>query len=236
MPEPRIIVALDFPDAEQALQLARKLSPKKCRVKVGKTLFTRAGPDVVRALTDSGFDVFLDLKYHDIPETVAGACRAAAELGVWMMNVHAAGGESMLQAAREAISEGDTPPPLLIGVTLLTSISGADLDSIGIQGPVDDHVLHLARLAAGADLDGVVAAASECKLLRRKMPEDFILVTPGIRPAGSAPDDQARVMTPGEAIRAGSNYLVIGRPISQALDPAQALDTIVREIDQAVTQ
>ena len=241
MPGPRIIVALDFPAAEPALDLARRLSPEECRVKVGKALFTRAGPAVARALRDLGFEVFLDLKYHDIPSTVAAACRAAAELGVWMVNVHVGGGAAMLRAAREALGdkagEGDASP-WLIGVTVLTSMDDAALKSVGVSAAVESQVSRLADLAVAAGLDGVVAAATECRMLRRAMPPGFKLVTPGIRPAaarsGIRRDDQARVMTPAAAVAAGSDYLVIGRPITAAADPAAALGEINREMDRAI--
>ena len=224
---PRVIVALDFPDAEQALALAGRLSPRDCRVKVGKELFCRGGPDVVRRLVDRGYDVFLDLKFHDIPNTVAAACRAAAELGVWMMNVHAWGGSAMMRAARDALADFDAPP-LLIGVTVLTSQDQSVLDELGVATPLQDQVLRLAGLVAKSGLDGVVCSAREAGSLRREFGRDFALVTPGIRPDGSADDDQKRIMGPVEAIRAGSSFLVIGRPITQANAPADALAAINR--------
>ena len=232
---PRVIVALDFPDAERALALAAGLSPRDCRVKVGKELFCRGGPDVVRRLVEQGFDVFLDLKFHDIPNTVAAACRAAAELGVWMVNVHAWGGSEMLRAARDALSDFHMPP-LLIGVTVLTSQDQSVLDELGVTTPLQDQVLRLAGLVAKAGLDGVVCSAREAGLLRREFGRDFALVTPGIRPAGSAGDDQKRIMGPAEAIRAGSSYLVVGRPITQSPDPAEALAGINRGLTAVETR
>jgi orotidine-5'-phosphate decarboxylase len=228
----RVIVPLDFPDAETALAFAARLDPKLCRAKVGKELFVASGPAVVHALQERGFEVFLDLKFHDIPNTVAGACRAAARLGVWMMNVHASGGEAMMRAAREAI-EGVARPPLLIAVTILTSLSAADLGRVGFTGPVEENVERLARLARACGLDGVVCSAQEAASIRRATGADFTLVTPGIRLEGSAPDDQARVVTPREAVRLGANYLVIGRPITQSGDPAGTLESIRLSLEGA---
>ena len=223
-----VIVALDFADAASALVLADKLDPALCRVKVGKELFTRAGPELVRRLSDQGFDVFLDLKYHDIPNTVAGAVAAAADLGVWMVNVHASGGSAMMKAARAALpGQGG---PLLIAVTVLTSMGAEDLKEINVPVSPDDQVLALARLARDCHLDGVVCSARETGLLRQALGKDFTLVTPGIRPAGDNTNDQKRVMTPGEAIRSGSNYLVIGRPVTQADSPVDKLRQIMDEI------
>ncbi|HET6263518.1 MAG TPA: orotidine-5'-phosphate decarboxylase [Usitatibacter sp.] len=220
-----VIVPLDVPDAAAALALAARLDSKLCRVKVGKELFVAAGPEVVAKLQERGFDVFLDLKFHDIPNTVAGACRAAARLGVWMMNVHASGGEAMMRAAREAI-EGVARPPLLIGVTILTSLRDADLTHVGFAGDVYENVERLARLARTSGLDGVVCSAQEASRIRHATGPDFVLVTPGIRLADSAPDDQARTVTPPEAVRLGADYLVIGRPITQSKDPAGTLEAI----------
>lgn len=229
----RVIVALDFPDTNATLELVAKLDPEKCRVKVGKELFTRAGPDLVRTLVDKGFDVFLDLKYHDIPNTVAAACRAATDLGVWMLNVHASGGKDMLLAAHEAVTGTGSRTPILIGVTVLTSLSDNDLQAIGVNTDSAGQVLRLAELCVDAGLNGVVASAQESKMLRQHVPQDFKLVTPGIRPRGSEKDDQTRIMTPGDAINAGSDYLVIGRPITQATNPIQVLDLINQEITTA---
>jgi orotidine-5'-phosphate decarboxylase len=226
---PRVIVALDYPDADSALQLVMQLEASQCRLKIGKELFTAAGPDFVRRLVGLGFDIFLDLKFHDIPNTVANACRAAARLGVWMINVHALGGERMLAAARQALSELPRPP-LLVAVTILTSMDETDLASIGLGGTPVDHVLRLATLAHDCGLDGVVCSSKETQQLRARLGGDLRLVTPGIRPSGSLRGDQRRVMTPADAIRNGSTYLVIGRPITQADDPPGVLLTINREL------
>ena len=217
-----IIVALDFPDLDPALALVDRLDAKACRVKVGKELFTRAGPASVSALTDRGFDVFLDLKFHDIPNTVAGACRAAADLGCWMLNVHAGGGGAMMEAARKALDNNENNP-LLIAVTVLTSLNDQVLHDVGVSSPAVEQVCRLARLAADAGLDGVVCSPREIAAMRDQNGAGFTLVTPGVRPAGSGADDQVRTATPAEAIAAGANYLVIGRPITQAVDPNEAL-------------
>jgi orotidine-5'-phosphate decarboxylase len=229
MNTPRIIVALDYPEAAPALNLARQLDPALCRVKVGKELFVAAGPQLVESLQQMGHTVFLDLKFHDIPHTVAAACQAAARLGVWMVNVHASGGLAMMQAARAAL-EGFERRPLLIAVTVLTSMGREDLAGIGFDFEPQDQVLRLARLTAEAGLDGVVCSAREAGLLRNALGEDFIKVTPGIRPAGSAVGDQKRILTPAEALAAGAHYLVIGRPITQAADPLAALQAIHAEV------
>lgn len=230
----QIIVAFDFPDAAAALAMAARLDPQLCRVKVGKELFTAAGPDVVRQLVARGFDVFLDLKYHDIPNTVAGACRAAARLGVWMLNVHASGGEAMMRAAREAVA-GATRVPMVIGVTVLTSLGDDELVKIGFRANADDTVLALAKLAKASGLDGVVCSAHEAPQLRAALGPAFVLVTPGIRLPGGDPGDQARVVTPVEAIRLGADYLVIGRPITAAADPLAQLGQIRESIAPATT-
>ena len=231
MDSKRIIVPLDVPDAAAALALAARLDAKLCRVKVGKELFVAAGPAVVGKLQERGFEVFLDLKFHDIPNTVAGACRAAARLGVWMMNVHASGGEAMMRAARESIA-AVARPPILIAVTILTSLSDADLERVGLQGSLAENVERLARLARACGLDGVVCSAQEAALIRKAAGEDFLLVTPGIRLKDDRKDDQARIVTPVEAVRLGANYLVIGRPITQAPDPAAMLASIRESLDQ----
>jgi len=230
---PRVIVALDYPDAASALQLVAGLTPELCRLKVGKELFTRAGPQLVEELAGRGFDVFLDLKFHDIPNTVASACHAAADLGVWMVNVHALGGERMLLAAREGI-ERATQSPLLIAVTILTSMDVNDLAAVGLSGSPQDNVLRLAMLAQQSGLDGVVCSSRETGLLRNRLGEEFRLITPGIRPAGSQTDDQRRVMTPADAIRAGSSYLVIGRPVTRADDPVSVLRTINSDLSALI--
>lgn len=227
MSDPRIIVALDFPTAEQALSFTAKLDPNTCKVKVGKELFTAAGPQLVEKMISKGFDVFLDLKFHDIPNTVANACKAAAGLGVWMMNVHALGGRKMLTAAREAVPVGSVK---LIAVTLLTSMERSDLKDVGLNGEPDDVVGRLAMLAHDCGLDGVVSSALEAAELRKIMGKSFCLVTPGIRPAGASLDEQKRVTTPRQAIRNGADYLVIGRPITQASDPASLVQQLNDEI------
>ncbi|SDH57792.1 orotidine-5'-phosphate decarboxylase [Pseudomonas benzenivorans] len=224
-----IIVALDFPNRDAALALADRLDPKLCRVKVGKELFTRCGPEIVAALGSRGFEVFLDLKFHDIPNTTAMAVKAAAELGVWMVNVHCSGGLRMLAACRETLDKLGGSKPLLIGVTVLTSMERADLAGIGLDVEPQEQVLRLAGLASEAGLDGLVCSAMEARALKAGYPS-LQLVTPGIRPAGSAQDDQRRILTPRQALDAGSDYLVIGRPISQAVDPAQALVALVAEL------
>jgi orotidine-5'-phosphate decarboxylase len=230
----RIIVALDVADAEAALALAARLDPKLCRVKIGKELFVAAGPAVVAKVHERGFEVFLDLKFHDIPNTVAGACRAAARLGVWMMNVHASGGEAMLRAAREAV-ESVSRPPLLIAVTMLTSLSDTDLERIGYTGSLIENVERLARLARASGLDGVVCSAQEAPLIRNATGGDFVLVTPGIRLKSDARDDQSRVVTPVEAVRLGADYLVIGRSVTQAADPAAMLEEIRQSLEEGAT-
>jgi orotidine-5'-phosphate decarboxylase len=229
MNDPRIIIALDYPNALPALALADRLEPSLCRLKVGKQLFTATGPALLEELMQRGFEVFLDLKFHDIPNTTAQACKAAANLGVWMINVHALGGRKMLEAAREAIASS-AQQPKLIAVTLLTSMAQHDLAEIGIDVTPTEMVLRLATLARDSGLDGVVCSAQEAALLRKQCGNEFCLVTPGIRPAHASPDDQSRVMTPHAALQAGSSYLVIGRPITQAEDPLQALLDINQEL------
>jgi orotidine-5'-phosphate decarboxylase len=228
--DPKIIIALDYPDAQPALALADRLEPSQCRLKVGKQLFTAAGPDLLEQLMKRGFEIFLDLKFHDIPNTTAQACKAAASLGVWMVNVHALGGRKMLEAARDAVA-GTTQKPRLIAVTLLTSMTQQDLAEIGINATPAEMVKRLATLARDCGLDGVVCSAQESALLRKHCGSDFCLVTPGIRPAQTSLDDQSRVMTPYAAMEAGSSYLVIGRPITQAADPLRALLEINQELD-----
>jgi orotidine-5'-phosphate decarboxylase len=228
MPEPRIIVALDYPDPASALALVDRLEPTACALKVGKELFVAAGPDIVRRMVGRGFNVFLDLKFHDIPNTVAQACATATKLGVWMLNVHASGGRVMLAAAREAVTRAATgsKSPLLIGVTVLTSLRAEDLAEIGLGGAPDAAALRLARLAAACGLDGVVCSAVEAPALRRALGPTFRLVTPGIRLPGSPADDQARVVTPEAAVASGADFLVIGRPITRAPDPLAELARI----------
>jgi orotidine-5'-phosphate decarboxylase len=231
--EPRVIVALDFPGGDQAAAFVDRLVPGSCRLKVGKELFTREGPDLVRRFVAQGHDVFLDLKFHDIPNTVARACEAAASLGVWMVNVHASGGSRMMQAARAALDDIEGRRPLLIAVTVLTSMGAEDLAELGIAAAPQQQVLRLATLARNAGLDGVVCSPQEAALLRNELGGAFTLVTPGVRPQGAALDDQARVLTPEEAIRQGSDYLVMGRPITRAEDPAALLAAINQVLSQA---
>jgi len=228
-------VALDFPDMKTAADAVASLEPGLCRLKVGKELFTSAGPALIEMLINRGFDVFLDLKFHDIPNTVARACAVAARMGIWMVNIHASGGREMLLAAREAIDE-QQHHPLLIGVTVLTSLSSADLIEIGVNSTAEEQVLRLARLSRSTGLDGVVCSAREAETLKAELGTDFVLVTPGIRPAGAAGNDQKRTMSPAQAINAGSHYLVIGRPVTQAKDPLAVLRSINEEINTALKE
>jgi len=225
-----VIVALDFSSEAETMQLVNQLEPSLCRLKVGKELFTRCGPALVKQLVDKNFDVFLDLKYHDIPNTVAKACVAAADLGVWMLNVHALGGEKMMAAAKQALDANHSEPPALIAVTWLTSSGQAEIDALGISTTSQEMVTRLALMTQNAGLDGVVCSAQEAPILRQNMKDDFLLVTPGIRPANAGQDDQCRVVTPEKAMKDGSSYLVIGRPITQAKDPYQTLETIVNSL------
>lgn len=221
--EKRIIVALDFNEAKIALSLVDRLDPKICRLKVGKELYTACGPDFLKQIQDRGFEVFLDLKFHDIPNTVAKAVNVAGNMGVWMLNVHASGGQAMMEAAREALLEFGSQRPKLIAVTLLTSLAQADLNQIGIDCSPENQVSKLAFLTRDAGLDGVVCSAAETRMLRVQLPKEFCLVTPGIRRATDAVADQKRVLGPADAVRSGSNYLVVGRPITQADSPNEAL-------------
>jgi orotidine-5'-phosphate decarboxylase len=231
--EPRIIVALDYSRVEDACRLAADLNPSHCVLKVGKEMFARCGPALVERFVEDGFRVFLDLKYHDIPNTVAGACRAAAEVGVWMLNVHALGGRKMMQAARQALVTFPQPP-LLVAVTVLTSLAEKDIEEIGLQGTAGENVARLARLAEDSGLDGVVCSPLEIEQVRACSGDDFIVVTAGVRPPGSAQDDQSRTMSPAEAIRRGADYLVIGRPITRSADPLRTLLTIESELIRIV--
>ena len=231
MSDPKIIVALDYPEAKPALELVSRLQPTLCRVKIGKELFTAAGPQIVEQCMQRGFEVFLDLKFHDIPNTAAQACKAAASLGVWMVNVHALGGRKMMEAARDAVASS-SQPPRLIAVTVLTSMAQTDLADIGITATAAEMVLRLATLAQASGLDGVVCSAQEAKLLRQHCGKNFSLVTPGIRPADAASDDQSRIMTPAAALQNGASYLVIGRPVTKAADPLAALQKISQEIGE----
>lgn len=225
----RIVIALDFPSADEALAMARRIDPARCRVKVGMELFNAAGPAVLESLHRLGFDVFLDLKWYDIPTVVAGACRAAAAHGVWMMNVHASGGRRMMEAAREAVDRRDSRP-LLIGVTVPTSMDPGDLVETGVTAGLSSQVRTLARLSQACGLDGIVCSATDLGELRECVDSKFLRVTPGIRLAHGS-DDQRRVTTPGAAVRAGADYLVIGRPVTRAPDPVAALAAVERDIE-----
>ncbi|MBD3619985.1 MAG: orotidine-5'-phosphate decarboxylase [Chromatiales bacterium] len=226
----KVIVALDFASAGEALAFVDKVDPASCRLKVGFELYVAAGPTLVETLVQRGFDVFLDLKFHDIPNTVASVCRVAAGLGVWMMNVHASGGLAMMQAAREAIA-GAERRPYLIAVTVLTSMDREDLAGLGIDRSPAEQALFLAGLTQSAGLDGVVCSAQEAAAMRDRYGDAFLRVTPGIRPASAEVGDQKRVMTPAAAVRAGASHLVIGRPITRAGEPQAVLDGINRELD-----
>lgn len=228
--DPKVIVALDYDDKNQALDFVSKLSPELCKLKIGKEMFTYFGPEFVKELVNRKFDVFLDLKFHDIPNTVAKACLAAADLGVWMVNVHASGGPKMMTMAREALENLGEQRPKLIAVTVLTSMDDSQLQAIGIQSSPEQHVLKLAQLTKDSGLDGVVCSAQEATVLKNLCGQAFCLVTPGIRPAGSKQDDQTRIMTPEQAVQAGSDYMVIGRPITKAADPVSALVQINKSI------
>ena len=232
MSEPQVIVALDYPDPKAALALAERLDPARCNLKIGKESFTRGGPELVKELVRGGFRLFLDLKFHDIPNTVEGACAVAADLGVWMLNVHASGGPQMMEAALRGVGVSGRRP-LLIAVTVLTSLDDADLSAVGYAGDATSIALKQARLTATVGLDGVVCSAREVADMRAAEGGDFLLVTPGIRPAGSQSSDQKRVMTPAEAVKLGANYLVIGRPITGAADPLAALTAIEAELEAA---
>ncbi|MEN8177465.1 MAG: orotidine-5'-phosphate decarboxylase [Pseudomonadota bacterium] len=226
---PRIIVALDYPDARQALNLVEQLEPSLCRLKVGKEMFTRLGPTFIEQLSSRGFEIFLDLKFHDIPNTVAAACDAAADLGVWMMNLHASGGRRMMEAARDRL-EQRSQRPLLVAVTILTSLSAEDIAEVGFQGEPAENVMRLAELASRSGMDGVVCSPREAAGLRARIGADFLLVTPGVRPKDAVADDQRRVMTPADAVKAGASHLVIGRPVTGASEPIEALRRISGEI------
>jgi orotidine-5'-phosphate decarboxylase len=230
--DPIIIVALDFAEADSALALVRRLSPQLCRLKVGKELFTAAGPSLVEQFNGLGFTVFLDLKFHDIPNTVAQACKSAAALGVWMLNVHALGGRAMMTAAREALGESQDRPRL-IAVTVLTSMAADDLIDVGISGSPNEAAVRLARLTAECGLDGVVCSPHEASALRQACGPQFLLVTPGIRLSESIADDQKRIATPSFALANGASYLVVGRPITRASDPLAALRGMVAEAGRA---
>lgn len=227
--DPKIVIALDYANIQDVLQFAEQLDPAICRLKVGKELFTAAGPKLVEALIAKGFGVFLDLKFHDIPTTVAKACEAASRLGVWMLNVHASGGSAMMEAAREGV-ERSGQKPILIAVTVLTSMNQEMLNEVGVVGSVSDQVLKLASLTQKSGLDGIVCSAQEAPMIRKALGDKFCLVTPGIRPADAALDDQSRVVTPSQALALGSSYLVIGRPITKSKNPLETLIKIHEEI------
>lgn len=227
---PRIVVAMDFDNADQCLSMAKRLSPSDCRLKVGKELFTACGPKIVEQLMELGFEIFLDLKFHDIPNTTSKAVKAAAELGVWMVNVHASGGERMMIAAREVLEQRSGVRPLLIAVTVLTSMEATDLSGIGIERSPEEQVMKLARLTNSCGLDGIVCSAQEAALMRSQFGPDFCLVTPGIRLDSSPADDQRRTLTPTAAISAGSSYLVIGRPITQSSNPEDTCKSIIKTL------
>lgn len=228
--DPKVIVALDFATEAQALKLVDGLDPTMCRLKVGKEMFTHMGPSFVKSLENRGFGVFLDLKFHDIPNTVARAVAAAADLGVWMVNVHASGGPRMMEAAVKALEPYGAKRPLLTAVTVLTSMDEEQLRAVGITCPLEEQVLRLATLTRDCGLDGVVCSAREAAMLRQHLGQDFKLVTPGIRPRNAEVGDQIRVVTPADAIKLGSSYLVIGRPITKALDPIAALKVVNAEL------
>lgn len=230
--DPKIIVAIDASSKSEAQNLVSKLNPELCRIKIGSTLFTKEGPALIESFHQQGFEIFLDLKFHDIPQQVAGACQAAAELGVWMVNVHVVGGITMMKAAREALSKFPAEKrPLLIGVTVLTSLNESDLSGIGIEVDLAGWVLQLANAAKTAQLDGVVCSPQEISLIRKTLGKDFLLVTPGIRLETDYSNDQKRILTPKRAIDAGSNYLVIGRPITESQNPKQTLETILETLN-----
>ncbi|KFI11225.1 MULTISPECIES: orotidine-5'-phosphate decarboxylase [Vibrio] len=231
MIDQKVIVALDYDNQADALTFVDRIDPSSCRLKVGKEMFTLFGPDFVKELHKRGFSVFLDLKFHDIPNTCSKAVRAAAELGVWMVNVHASGGERMMAASRDILEPYGKDRPLLIGVTVLTSMEQSDLTGIGLNVEPKEQVIRLATLTKNSGLDGVVCSAQESSMLKSELGCEFKLITPGIRPAGAAVGDQKRIMTPVDAIQAGSDYLVIGRPITQAADP----DKVLMDINQSLS-
>lgn len=228
MSNPKLLVALDFDSRDHCIALVDQLDPSLCRLKVGKELFTRFGPNLVELLQEKGFDIFLDLKFHDIPNTVAKAVRAAADLGVWMVNVHASGGLRMMQAAQESLA-GFERRPILIAVTVLTSMESSELAALGVDGDAQTQVLRLAKLAQQAGIQGVVCSGHELEAIKSTCGQGFLAVTPGIRPASAEQGDQRRVMTPSQALASGSDYLVVGRPITQAQDPLAALKAIAEE-------
>lgn len=229
-----VVVALDYNNRDHALAFVDRIAPRECRLKVGKEMFTLFGPQLVRDLQQRGFDIFLDLKFHDIPNTAAHAVAAAADLGVWMVNVHASGGARMMTAAREALLPFGKDAPLLIAVTVLTSMEASDLADIGVTLSPAEHAERLAALTQKCGLDGVVCSAQEAMRFKQAFGHDFKLVTPGIRPQGSAAGDQRRIMTPEQALAAGVDYMVIGRPVTQSDDPAQTLKAINASLKREV--
>ena len=226
-----IVVALDFDKKDDALELINRLDPDLCRLKIGKEMFTHFGPDFVTEVQNKGFDVFLDLKFHDIPNTVAKAVKAAADLGVWMVNVHASGGSRMMKAARDILEPYGEKAPILIAVTVLTSMSEEDLADLGISNSPAEQVKFLAGLAHKSGMDGVVCSAQEATMLKSAYGKDFQLVTPGIRTADASTDDQKRIMTPERAVEAGSDYLVIGRAITKSDNPIQTMKDIYASLN-----
>ncbi|MGS2720266.1 orotidine-5'-phosphate decarboxylase [Paraglaciecola aestuariivivens] len=228
--ESKVVVALDFDQVKSANEFIDKIDPSLCKLKVGKEMFTHFGPSFVKQLVGKNYDVFLDLKFHDIPNTVSKACQAAADLGVWMINVHASGGPKMMEYAKAGLERFGDKQPLLIAVTVLTSMDQQQLDAIGVDATLAQQVLRLAQLTYDSGLDGVVCSAQEASLLKSKIHQNFTLVTPGIRPEGSVQGDQIRIMTPKQAVQAGSDYLVIGRPITQSADPLQTLIEINKSL------
>ena len=231
MSNSRIILALDFSTRELADSLVSRLSPESCRLKIGFELFMSSGPDFIEDLAEKGFDVFLDLKLHDIPNTVASACNVAANLGVWMINLHASGGRRMMEAARETLDNYKNPP-LLVGVTVITSLQQSELQEVGFQGPPSLNVLRLATLAKECALDGIVCSPREVLEVKQRVGSDLLLVTPGIRPWDTSVDDQKRIMTVKDALQVGSDFLVIGRPVTKSPDPVVALQEIQTTIEE----
>ena len=232
---PRIIVALDFPDTHALLNFVDRLHPEACRLKIGKEVFTREGPKLIEQLMKKGFDIFLDLKFHDIPTTVAKACLSACELGVWMMNVHALGGSRMMKKVTEEVQLHYASAPLLIAVTLLTSLNESDLQELNFTGDMTSNVLRLASLAKQSNMQGVVASAWEAKAIKAACGQNFIVVTPGIRLDHDSKDDQHRIMTPTQAVENGADYLVMGRPITSAAEPLCVLERITSDLQKIYT-
>ena len=227
---PKLFVAFDFSNPNNAKEFSKKINPKQCGIKIGKELFTSGGPAIVEWLQSKGFKVFLDLKFHDIPNTVKRACHVASELGVWMLNVHAMGGNDMLIAAKEGVYQSNENP-YLIAVTVLTSMNNDNLNEVGINHSVDEQILKLALSVSTNELDGVVCSASDIRNIKSLLPQDFIYVTPGIRLISGVNDDQKRTISPEDAIKEGSSILVIGRPITESKNPALTVDEIIKKIN-----